>query len=361
MQSPVASLSRTFRSAVEKTLDKVIHFHHNSRFRSHEVGLVLTHAILRGQSIHAVCKGYRLCGGLPDGSVPPDDDIPYYRLRQVELGKVLRKISRFGRDRNGRDVMAVDTTMVKTVPKAPTPLQVSMGCDLYGLRFFVVSEFNRTDSGVTEPVVSIRLQTQLEGSAEMLLDTGSARLLLGDGEYSSKECVKVLYDKLDAGEIEGLIVRGNPTWLGLSADDWREGEVRKMAVYGRGVDVCCLVMGRGKDRKKGFLIGAGKYGSFDNYRDRWRVETDIRDLKLVLPPLRLKNVHGILLIILLSLILLGVIRSACPPGTAPGLPAVMIALSNTVVNVKEKQRPTREGPIRRGLVKTLQMLLLKLS
>jgi len=91
------------------------------------------------------------------------------------------------------------------------------------------------------------------------------------------------------------------------------------------------------------------------------VETDMRDLKVVLPPLRVKNVHGILLIILLSLILLRLIRSACPPGTAPGLPAVMIALSNTVVNVKEKQRPTREGPIRRGLVKTLQKLLSKLS
>ncbi len=185
-----------------------------------------------------------------------------------------------------------------------------------------------------------------------LLYLASARLLLGDGEYSSKECVKGLYDKLDAGEIEGLIVRGNPTWLGLSADDWREGEARKMVVYARRVDVCCLLMGRDKDRRKGFLMGVGKYGSFDNYRDRWRVETDIRDLKLVLPAPMLKNVHSILLILLLRLI-----RSACPPRTAPRLPAVMIALSNTVVNVKENQRPTIEGRIRRRLVKTLQMLL----
>jgi len=87
------------------------------------------------------------------------------------------------------------------------------------------------------------------------------------------------------------------------------------------------------------------------------MESDVRDLKLVLPALRLKNVNGILLIILLSLILLRVIRSACPPGTVPGLPAVMIALSNTVVNVKESQRPTREGPVRTRLIKTLQMLL----
>ncbi len=158
MRTSVASLSRTSRSAVEKTLDKVIHFHHNTRFRSREVGLVLTQAILRGQSVHAVCKGYRLCGGLPDGSVPPDDDILYYRLRQVELDKVLGAISRFGRDRTGREMMAVDSTLVRTVPKAPTPLQVSMGCGRYGLRFFVVSEFNRTDSGVSEPVVSIRLR-----------------------------------------------------------------------------------------------------------------------------------------------------------------------------------------------------------
>ena len=58
------------------------------------------------------------------------------------------------------------------------------------------SEFNMTASGVTEPMVSIQLQTQLEGSADMLLDALSARLLLGDGWYSSRVCIKVIYDKL---------------------------------------------------------------------------------------------------------------------------------------------------------------------
>ena len=97
MQSPVTSLSRTFRSAAERIIDKIIHFHHNSRFRSREVGLVLTQAILRGQSIHAVCKGYRLCSGLPDGSDPSDNDILYCQLKQVELNKGLEKTRRFGR------------------------------------------------------------------------------------------------------------------------------------------------------------------------------------------------------------------------------------------------------------------------
>lgn len=80
MKPSVASLGHACRSALEKTLGKVVHFYRNFRYRVREIGHVLTQAILRGQSIHAICEGYKLRGGLPDGSDTPDDDILYYRL-----------------------------------------------------------------------------------------------------------------------------------------------------------------------------------------------------------------------------------------------------------------------------------------
>ncbi|MFW6117309.1 MAG: hypothetical protein ACOC6G_01830 [Thermoproteota archaeon] len=146
---------------------------------------------------------------------------------------------------------------------------------------------------------------------DLLQRAGCGRVFVSDAEFSSKECVRMLWEAVDQGLITGFVVRGNPRWhrvlyrfQGLPV-----GCKKRVKLWGREVWIHKVKLGS----ETAYLLSTSPVLGPEVYRARWAIEVYFRDAKHLLPKICLHTLAARLAIFASSII-------ASPGAQAP--PAV---------------------------------------
>ncbi len=140
-----------------------------------------------------------------------------------------------------------------------------------------------------------------------LLDrAGSGRILVADGEFGSKKCMKRLWEAVDTGLLEGFVVRGNPRWHRLlyRFQGAPPGLKRRARLWGRTVWVYKVRLGD----ETGYLISSSPDLGPGEYRARWAIEVYFRDAKDLLPRMCLHSLPARLAVFAACVAASGVLR-----------------------------------------------------
>jgi len=116
---------------------------------------------------------------------------------------------------------------------------------------------------------------------ELLERAGSGRVLVADGEFGSKECMKHLWRGVENGLLEGFVVRGNPRWHRIlyRFKGSHPGLKKRVRLWGRTVWVYKTRLGD----ETGYLLSSSPDLGPRQYRARWSIEVYFRDAKDLLP------------------------------------------------------------------------------
>jgi len=122
---------------------------------------------------------------------------------------------------------------------------------------------------------------------DLLERAGSGRVLVADGEFGSKECIKHLWRGVDTGLLEGFVVRGNPRWHRIlyRFKGSQPGLKKRVKLWGRTAWVHKARLGD----ETGYLLSSSSDIGPDTYRARWSIEVYFRDAKNLLPRMCLHN------------------------------------------------------------------------
>lgn len=141
---------------------------------------------------------------------------------------------------------------------------------------------------------------------DLLHRAGCGRTFVSDAEFSSKECLKELWEAVDNDLIMGFVVRGNPRWhrilyrfKGLPV-----GCKRRVNLWGRNMWVYKVKLGR----EIAYLLSSSFGLGPDQYKARWVIEVYFRDAKQLQPRMCLHTLAARLTIFASSIIASAVLR-----------------------------------------------------
>jgi hypothetical protein len=141
---------------------------------------------------------------------------------------------------------------------------------------------------------------------DLLQRAGSGRVFVSDAEFSSKECLKELWEAVDQSLITGFVVRGNPTWhrilyrfKGLPV-----GCKVRVNLWGREVWVYKVRLGS----EIAYLFSSSHRLGPDQYSARWAIEVYFRDAKDLQPRMCFHTLAARLAVFASSIIASAVLR-----------------------------------------------------
>ena len=153
-------------------------------------------------------------------------------------------------------------------------------------------------------------KSMLDWKEDLLQDllgrAGSGRILVADGEFGSKKCMKRLWEAVDTGLLEGFVVRGNPRWHRLlyRFQGAPLGLKKRARLWGREVWVYKARLGD----ETGYLISSSPDLGPREYRARWSIEVYFRDAKDLLPRMCLHTLPARLAVFAACVAASGVLR-----------------------------------------------------
>jgi hypothetical protein len=141
---------------------------------------------------------------------------------------------------------------------------------------------------------------------DLLHRAGCGRTFISDAEFSSKECLKELWQAIDKELITGFVVRGNPRWHRIlyRFQGLPVGCKRRMTLWGRKIWVYKVKLGR----EIAYLLSSSRRLGPDQYKARWAIEVYFRDAKNLQPRMCLHTLAARLAIFASSIIASAVLR-----------------------------------------------------
>jgi len=141
---------------------------------------------------------------------------------------------------------------------------------------------------------------------DLLRRAGCGRVFVSDAEFSSKQCLRELWEGIDKKLITGFVVRGNPAWHGVlyRLKGSPVGCRRRVRLWGRDVWVYKIRLGR----EIAYLLSSSPRLSPEVYKARWAIEVYFRDAKDLQPRTCLHTLAARLAIFASSIIASAVLR-----------------------------------------------------
>lgn len=141
---------------------------------------------------------------------------------------------------------------------------------------------------------------------DLLRRAGSGRVFVSDAEFSSKECLKELWEAVDKNLIAGFVVRGNPRWHRIlyRFQGLPVGCKGRVSLWGRNAWVYKVKLGR----EIAYLISSSRRLGPDQYKARWAIEIYFRDAKDLQPRMCLHTLAARLAVFASSIIASAVLR-----------------------------------------------------
>jgi len=152
--------------------------------------------------------------------------------------------------------------------------------------------------------------SMLEFKEDLLKDligrAGSERVFVSDAEFSSKQCLRELWEGMDKNLIKGFVIRGNPTWHRVlyRFKCLPAGCKGRVKLWGRNMWVYKVKLGK----EVAYLLSSSHRLGPEHYKARWAIEVYFRDAKELLPRMCLHTLAARLAVFSSSIIASAVLR-----------------------------------------------------